>query len=694
MTFPWRCLCRPRRSVAVIVAFACANATVACGPEFPNSYYGLPESALLAAPEGIFAAEIARIAEGIDAPAQAVKEKQATAEVERRELRRALAEQGVEPRRAQEIEARFAECRAAVDEALAAAAMERRRHEGQQGYGSPGNFTVPALPAGLPREFADYFNGAVAWHRGDLQAAREHWAAVLALPAGQRGYRSVWAAFMMGRAWAKDAEHSYTETAKKVAEAQRCFARVRELAASFPDPLGLAAESIGWEARCRLRSGDEAGAIELYLQHYASGDATALDSLRVAARWASSGDDRRLDKLAASPRARRVLTAYFISRGEPRWSENPVRPDEARWVGTLRRAGVRDVPEADRMAWLAYEAGAFPLAWEWLALARDDVPEVHWLRAKLALRGGDLQAGEKHLRAALASPLDEAHRPRVAAELSRVCLARDDFAGALSASLQGGHWEDAAFVAERVMTADELIGFIEAKPIVPVLTDRWFGGHDSGDLLRHLLARRLARMGRFTAAETYFPAAWQLGFRTYVADTQIGFDSTRTAEVRAAAFWRAAVAIREHGMELLGTELEPDWAIWNGYYDEGRSVDRRRGKGEQPPRRESIFQPSPLEAQRLGEQRAPQKRFHYRYRAAELAWWAASLLPNDSDQTAEILATAGGWLKNRDPEAAKPFYQALVIRCGNTTLGRAAAVKRWFPEAAKPADADVGTREL
>lgn len=76
----------------------------------------------------------------------------------------------------------------------------------------------------------------------------------------------------------------------------------------------------------------------------------------------------------------------------------------------------------------------------------------------------------------------------------------------------------------------------------------------------------------------------------------------------------------------------------------------------------------------------PDQRFHYRYRAAELAWWAASLMPNDSDETARILATAGNWIKRRAPKEANKFYQALVIRCGNTDLGRIATERNWLPD--------------
>ena len=47
---------------------------------------------------------------------------------------------------------------------------------------------------------------------------------------------------------------------------------------------------------------------------------------------------------------------------------------------------------------------------------------------------------------------------------------------------------------------------------------------------------------------------------------------------------------------------------------------------------------------------------------------------------AKPLATAGTWLKARDPEAARPFYKALLDCCGDTKLGQEAQRVRWFPE--------------
>jgi hypothetical protein len=83
----------------------------------------------------------------------------------------------------------------------------------------------------------------------------------------------------------------------------------------------------------------------------------------------------------------------------------------------------------------------------------------------------------------------------------------------------------------------------------------------------------------------------------------------------------------------------------------------------------------------------PDRRFHYRWRAAALAWEAAQLMPNNTDETARALCTAGTWLKDRDPEGADQFYKALVRRCRKTAMGQQADVLRWFP--AQSIDGDL-----
>ncbi|HAM72015.1 MAG TPA: hypothetical protein DCM86_10265, partial [Verrucomicrobiales bacterium] len=62
-----------------------------------------------------------------------------------------------------------------------------------------------------------------------------------------------------------------------------------------------------------------------------------------------------------------------------------------------------------------------------------------------------------------------------------------------------------------------------------------------------------------------------------------------------------------------------------------------------------------------------------------LAWRAAGLLPDNTDEKARILCTAGSWLKVRDGDAADVFYKALVRHCRKTAIGRQADEMRWFP---------------
>ena len=137
-------------------------------------------------------------------------------------------------------------------------------------------------------------------------------------------------------------------------------------------------------------------------------------------------------------------------------------------------------------------------------------------------------------------------------------------------------------------------------------------------------------------------------------------------------------------MEWMATGLEPDWAIHGGYFQASPAGASRTAI---PKWEGGIFAPTAEEQARLSAHPAPEKRFQYRYRAAELAWWASSLMPDQSEETARVLWEAGDWLKHRDPKAAEPFYRALVLRCGKTSIGREAARLRWFPKEIAAADA-------
>ena len=132
--------------------------------------------------------------------------------------------------------------------------------------------------------------------------------------------------------------------------------------------------------------------------------------------------------------------------------------------------------------------------------------------------------------------------------------------------------------------------------------------------------------------------------------------------------------LRFDGMELSGTELGPDFAWSGGMF--GAPELRRRAPDQEPhgvtPAQASLIEATAPE---------PNVRFHYRYRASELAWQAAARIPKGHPDAPKVLCQAGTWLQNDDPKAADRFYKEMVWRGWGTPLGKAADLLRWFPPA-------------
>jgi hypothetical protein len=153
-----------------------------------------------------------------------------------------------------------------------------------------------------------------------------------------------------------------------------------------------------------------------------------------------------------------------------------------------------------------------------------------------------------------------------------------------------------------------------------------------------------------------------------------GWDESLAAGQRAKALAAAAYIARTNGLELLGTETSPDWQMFGGQY-EGVADENRTNEDA------TVVFASSDELKRYTESKPdPDKRYHYRYQAASLAWEASKLMPNNSDETARLLCRAGSWLKAQDPDTADIFYKALVRRCRKTDIGAEADLVRWFPD--------------
>jgi hypothetical protein len=277
-------------------------------------------------------------------------------------------------------------------------------------------------------------------------------------------------------------------------------------------------------------------------------------------------------------------------------------------------------------------------------------------------------------------------------------LARGEYTMALDALLKARFWSDAAYVAERVLNLDELKNYVDANwpALADGETDPWSqsakkepdaNSEDWGDMrdtltsprenIRALLGRRLVRSSRGNEAVPYFNAKRQEQLKALLSRLNIGWDEDKDNEERGIAFLEAAKLARAHGLRLMATEMEPDWAIWDGQYDwGGPSIANRTSTNR------STVHPliSKEEIQRATQNHpTPDERFHYRYTASDLAWAAALLLPDGSEDTARALCLGGTWIKVRDPKEADRFYKALVRRCHNTKMGQLADDIRWFP---------------
>ena len=711
-------------ALATLISSFFAGPLFACGPSFPNFLLVGGDDAVLGGAEICFDRELQRLNlvptrhKAVAATNDFATEAQ---DAELAELTLSLAKARVGADESARIVTTHMEARKKLTTFVAELkVVEDSRpwvHEGE--VVTRGNPTLPwpkmpvlTVTPGLPAEFADYFEGALSWHNPFLlrkEAARQCWQRLLERPDGQRKYKSVWAAFMLARSWLEEDQ----DNAKQYLRLTRALA-----SRGFADPIGLAAASLGVEARVELLQTNYVPAIELYLEQMATGDDTAAHSLRFLCAQALKSPPGTLQRLASNVRCQKVITAYILaqSRQWNPWAEDeedgrPSRGQQVRtWLKAIEAAGIKDADSAEKFALAAYRNNDMESAQRWIKLA-GNAPVAQWIQAKLLLRAGKVSEAAAILaKVSRAFPV-QPHgtnemepvllkdtlvagngegslipvERQVLGELGVLRLARREFTQALDALLNAGFWMDAAYVAERVLTLEELKVYVDAywPPVsaAQLAEEKERFGEDEvspaklRDQIRYLLARRLMRASRGNEAREYYPDQWVPRFDVFVQSLNGAWEQVLPADQRATAFFQAAVIARTNGMELLGTEVEPDWRVHAGNFETGVSIEARQTEAP------SMLPPTEEELGRSGvHQPVPNLRYHYRYQAASLAWEAAQLLPDNSDLTAYILWRGGTWLKYQDPPVADIFYKALVNRNRRTVLGAAADKRRWFPE--------------
>ncbi|MEM7681563.1 MAG: hypothetical protein AAF288_06385 [Planctomycetota bacterium] len=564
----------------------------------------------------------------------------------------------------------------------------------------------PAPLAGLPAEFDLYARGAAAYRFGLLEEARGHWRALLALPEDQRRYRSVWAAYMLGR----------SDLTIDAGQAEVAFIRAIDLSdRGFVDALGLAGEAWGWRGRLAMDRGDWSAGIEAYRAHWRQGGEVRSSLIAIAERVLGL-NDADMARAAADPAVRNLVTRVVASR-PPWWWEMPASSSD-RWLAALESAGGVDAQGAAQAAVAAYRAGRWDLAERWAGRAGEASALGQWVRAKLAVRAGEHDAGVEHLRraiallrqrAGLADGAGQRHSPAwygpnrgaldpagLSGELGVLLTQRGDLTEALGAFVAAGLHADAAYLAEQVLTVDEVAAFCrQARRSRKAQQAPGNGespqgvaqrGGTHGVWLENVLARRLARLERHDEALQWFTPSMRTGYRSIVADLELGHDPAVAPAERADALWRAARTTFFEGQAYYAVSSEPLPHVEKRYRAERGARAARLRLGERSPGEvgaEERARWDGVDARGAWERTFP-------YLAARRAWQATLLMPNEDPETARRLCLAGTWLRVMDPPAADAFYKALVIRCGQTPLGAEADRLRWLPRLTD--DPDYGVK--
>ena len=665
-----------RSALTLSLALALAAPALACGPDFPMTVLDRRGAVMNGLPEGSFDFEVSRL---VARPAASYTLAESGGWDDSGELRSKAEGEGLSEAQMQVVTAMRAT-------SSAEAAL--------------------ALAGDLPRDVALYTAGAVAYAQYDWDDALARFAAIGALPEAERSLRGVWAAYMEGRIHAQS---------NRAAEAIAAFERTRTLAAAGGrDPLALAIASLGEQARVlRTQQQDLIGAVRLYAEQAAYGAASGRNSLLFVTR-AAVRDPAQVDALLADPVGVQLLLAYLYARSNelieqasdeeyPSFDAPPDNPRVLALLDSLAALPATAVPAPERLAAVAYRAGRFELATQW---ASGETPLAAWVRAKLALRAGDTAAAaQAYAAAAKAFPASEdwgqipvrdlqdyygsewlKPQCRVQAEAGTLALSRGDYVQALELLYAGAekYWADAAYVAERVVSLDELKAFVDRvappgqpRPAPPekagVGEDEdesygyaagWGLGYDgasNAEALRALLGRRLVRADRAAEAVAYFDnPEIRTQAEAYVKALK-GTEAWNRVD-QAQAWFEAATVARHAGMEIMGYEGDPDYAIWGGNFDLNSPItwDENYNPIENPRSDLKIEGPytSDGERERLKQSVAqPLERFHYRLRAAALAGKAADLLPARSQAFAAVLCEGTHWLIDRHYDQAQTIYK-------------------------------------
>ena len=472
-----------------------------------------------------------------------------------------------------------------------------------------------------------------------------------------------------------------------------------------------------YERLARLGEADVAGALQTYLTMPRRGRANAVNScLWLAHKLVLEGN---YSELVADPDVRLLMT-LFLSAGDGNDHETSVETDvlkdrRNRWLDALAQAKVSPSFAAAHVAMLQYAAGRWQeCRTSSLQLPTDDpLRKLLLSRCQLRLEGDPatsrrLLDPNQPLPTTDSAPntfkpftdelplnvvIDPRHKTeltqRLHGEAGMLALANGEFAEALWRFEEGRYGAEALYVAECLMSLDELKSHVDrrrASGPSPVDFDKDYWEHHEN--LEQELASRLMRAGQLELGLQYLPEPLRVPAMNYVLLRRAAERSELDSRSRADCHWRSALAIREIGERILHAPYGLSWSsggsgwyVGYGYYPRIRlgvpqddipaPAMKVIGAGAEEKRRLQAWQSEHIEKPDLSERDS-------RYAAFRHAMQAARLLPDNDPAGGLILQYAGNLLKYRDPKAANPAYVLLVTRFKATPYGQAALKSRWF----------------
>ena len=525
------------------------------------------------------------------------------------------------------------------------------------------------------------------------------WQKLLELPRESRHYRTVWVYFMLGNYF------QYYDCSKYYAA---CRAAARE---GFADTPGLVMASYKNEIRFTK---DPVRKIRLALEFMRNSPGIVIplnDMVKVS--------ESECAAMLADPLCREILAIFGCKR---KTFEREV------WKYKFRNA--------DIMAWRAYDEGKVETAEKYLKLRVRDTLLSTYIEAKIARYHGDNELAIRKLRQWLEfvskiDPNDRAdliglkhvYDPNdseptyplhqdVYGLLGSALVYRRDFTEAAMWFYRAGQVEaDVTYIAENLMSLKELAAF--ADSVSNESESQNWNSRMNAEKIRHMTARRAFREGKFDIARKYMPDNYKGVLSQYLAFIRASKDRSISRDTRALCLYNAAKIMRWQGMKLCGTEGAPDDVSHDGgfgitaefedcpncKYDPALDTwstlcPKHFQDYDQRIRREKdlsgttvwlpgdyCIEPFPVTIKGKFTKyiTAPQnQRFHYRYRAAELAGQAAGMA-QDEDLRALANLLGGECLRHRTPRKANVFYRRLIKESPNNAVAKIADKIRWFP---------------